>query len=574
MSSRSYTDKKWWKEGTVYQVWPASYKDSNGDGIGDIPGIISTLDYLKNDLGVEIVWLSPMYDSPQVDMGYDISNYEGVYPPYGTLADMDRLIQGLHERGMRLILDLVINHTSDQHAWFRESRSSKDNPKRDWFIWRPARFINGERQPPNNWAAAFGGSVWEWDEATQEYYLHLFAKEQPDLNWENPETREAIYQSAIKFWLDRGVDGFRVDTANMYSKPAQFVDAPIVDPTSPYQRSVKDWCNGPRIHEFWKEINDKVLFSYDIMTVGECPATYDPQDVLAYVGASQKKMSMLFQFDLAVLGRDRARERNILWELPQFKTPIIKWQRFIENNDGWTTMFLENHDLGRSVSKFASDSPQHRAASAKMLAVLQATCTGTLFLYQGQEIGMTNVPRSWSIDEYRDIAALNAYNSAMRTSGGDPARMEEVMDYIQRNGRDNARTPVQWSDSTYAGFSSSKPWIRANDNYVDINVEQQRTDPTSVLAFWRRMLQLRKEYSDLFVYGWIEPHDVDNLTTFTYVKEYQGRRALVNLNFSAGPQPVSNPLGSSQLRLLVSSSTNPRADMLDSWEGRVYLVDC
>lgn len=571
-------ERKWWKEGTVYQIWPASYKDSNGDGIGDIPGIISTIDYLKNDLGVDIIWLSPMFDSPQVDMGYDISNYEDIYPPYGTLADMDALIKGCHDRGMRLLVDLVINHTSDLHEWFRQSRSSKTNSKRDWYIWRPARMVNGERQPPNNWAAILGGgSAWEWDEASQEYYLHLFAKEQPDLNWENPATRDAIYQSAVQFWLDRGVDGFRVDTANLYSKPSDFVDAPILDEGAKYQLANGVWCNGPRIHEYWQELGAKMA-GRDLMTVGECGGVHEHPEVLAYVGASQEKMSMLFQFDLCELGRggmDGLHQCQVTpWKLPQLKGPAIKWQQFVGIGDGWSTVFLENHDLGRSVSRLASDAPEHRANSAKMLAVYQATATGTLFLYQGQEIGMTNVPRSWPIDEYQDVGSQNLYKSELERYQGDPARMEEVMDYLRIFARDHARTPVQWNAAANAGFSSAKPWMRVNPNYVDVNVEQQLQDPNSVLGFYRRTLQLRKEYADLFVYGHIEGYDLENPATFTYTKEYQGRLALINLNFSSGSQPITNPLdGYPQPKLLISSAANPDAEKLAPWEGRVYLVE-
>jgi oligo-1,6-glucosidase len=286
--------RKWWKEGVVYQIYPASYKDSNGDGIGDIPGIISKLDYIQS-VGVDIVWICPMYGSPQVDMGYDISDYEAVYPPYGTIQDMELLIAETHRRGMRIILDLVINHTSDQHKWFQESRSSKTNPKRDWYIWRPARYVNGVRKPPNNWRGNFGGSVWQWDEQSQEYYLHLFCPEQPDLNWENEETRRAIYKSAMIFWLDKGVDGFRVDTVNMYSKGTVMADAPVTDPNNEWQFAGYQYCNGPRMHEFLREMNE-ILVRYDAMTVGECPHTHDPAHVLRYVGAAQKQLNMVFQF--------------------------------------------------------------------------------------------------------------------------------------------------------------------------------------------------------------------------------------------------------------------------------------
>lgn len=284
----------WWKESVVYQIYPASYKDSNGDGVGDLPGIISELDYIKS-IGVDVIWICPMYDSPQVDMGYDIRDYENVYPPYGTVQDMETLIAETHKRGMRIILDLVINHTSDQHKWFQESRSSKDNPKRDWYIWRPAKYVNGERKPPNNWRSNFGGSVWTWDEHTQEYYLHLFCPEQPDVNFENDETRKAIYKSAITFWLDKGVDGFRIDTVNMYSKPADLADAPITEPDAEYQFAGFQYCNGPRMHEFLGEMN-AIFSKYDAMTVGECPNTPDIEGVIKYVSAREKQLDMVFQF--------------------------------------------------------------------------------------------------------------------------------------------------------------------------------------------------------------------------------------------------------------------------------------
>lgn len=510
-------------------------------------------------------------------MGYDVSNYENVHRPYGTLEDMDSLIKGCHDRGMRLLVDLVINHTSDQHAWFKESRSSKDNSKRDWYIWRPAKVVNGQRKPPNNWASHFGGSAWEWDETTQEYYLHLFAKEQPDLNWENEQTRNAIFASAVKFWLDRGVDGFRVDTANMYSKPTEFVDAPIIDPNSPWQLYPQGFCNGPRIHEFWQELNQKVLSHYDVMTVGECPNTFHQADILMYVGASQKKMSMVFQFDICDIDKDLvSRSCKRPWTLNDLKVPTVKWQKFVEESDGWVAVFLENHDQARSISRFGSDLPAYREASGKMLAIFQATTTGTLFVYQGQEIGMVNMPREWSIMEYKAIDSQNIYRACEERHNQDRAMIDRTLDYLQQTARDHARTPVQWDDSPYAGFSANRPWMRANDNYHEINVKKQQKNPNSLLAFWKKMLRLRKEYKDIFVYGRVKAFDFDNPATFTYTKEYDGRLCLVNLNFTSQPQPVVNPLEIKtpfQLELLISSVDKVSHSMLAPYEGRVYLLE-
>lgn len=374
--------RPWWKDGVVYQIYPASFKDSNGDGIGDIPGITQSLDYLKS-LGIDIVWICPMYDSPQIDMGYDISDYENVYPPYGTLSDMEELIHECHKRGMRIILDLVINHTSDQHKWFKESRSSKDNPKRDWYIWRPAKYDEqGNPKPPNNWRSNFGGSVWEWDENTQEYYLHLFCPEQPDLNWENEETRKAIYASAMTFWLDKGVDGFRVDTVNMYSKDTAYPNAPITDHGAEWQEAGKVYCNGPRMHEFLAEMN-AILCKYDAMTVGECPHTPDPKRVLQYVSAKEKQLNMVFQFDVVDVGMGsvfKYQTTPFAFKLDDIKAAIGRTQGIITGTDAWTTVFMENHDQARSISRFGNDSPQWRVRSGKMLALMLSALSGTLYV--------------------------------------------------------------------------------------------------------------------------------------------------------------------------------------------------
>ncbi|KAK4235489.1 hypothetical protein C8A03DRAFT_36658 [Achaetomium macrosporum] len=582
----SASSRPWWKDAVCYQIYPASFKDSNGDGLGDIPGILSKIDYLK-DLGVDVVWVSPMFDSPQVDMGYDISDYEKVYPPYGSVKDMEDLIAACHERGMKLILDLVVNHTSDQHAWFRESRSSKDNPKRDWYIWKPPRYAaDGTRLPPTNWRSYFSGPAWEYDEDTGEYYLHLFAKEQPDLNWENEETREAIYNSAMRFWLDKGVDGFRVDVVNMYSKGVEFKDAPIVDSRFYEQPAWLYYANGPRMHEFLREMNQKVLNNYDTVTVGELPHTPDPKKVLEYVGASDKQLSMVFQFDIVDIGQGRDHKYHFEeWKLPLLKGIVAKWQQFIEGTDGWTTVFCENHDQGRSVSRYASDGPADRAHSAKLLSLMLCALTGTLFIYQGQEIGMVNVPRSWPIDEYRDIESVNFYKAMAAQTNNDPAELEYVMRSLQILGRDNARLPMQWSGDAHAGFTDCEkgPWMRVHDLYPEINVERQaREGETSVLGFWKRMIRFRKQHADVLVHGAFEGFGMEDERTFVFEKRAREKRAAVVLNFTGEEQVVELPayeglvfkIGSYDDAAEAEERVNGRVRRLRPWEGRLYLAGC
>ena len=570
--------RTWWKDGTVYQIYPASYKDSNGDGLGDVPGIISKIDYIK-DLGIDILWVSPMYDSPQHDMGYDISDYEAVYPPYGTVADMETLIEACHSRGMRLILDLVVNHTSDEHKWFKESRASKDNPKRDWYIWKPAKYAeDGTRMPPNNWRSVFSGSAWQWDDHTQEYYLHLFTTQQPDLNWENPTTRRAIYDSAMEFWLQRGVDGFRVDTVNMYSKGTELQDAPIVDKGSFYQPASQLFCNGPRIHEFLREMNTEVLSKYDTMTVGELPHTPDPAHVLRYIGSGDKQLSMVFQFDIVDLGIGKINKYDFEgYKLPELKQVVKKWQSFIDGTDGWTTAFCENHDQGRAVSRYASDAPEWRERSAKMLAIMMAAMTGTLFVYQGQEIGMINAPKDWPISDYRDVESLNYYHSVAERTNNDPKELDRVIKSIQILGRDHARLPMQWDASPYAGFTTKKDgaWMRTNDSYKEINVEVQQKNERSVLNFWKKMLKTRKEYTDLFIHGSFQGYDMENEDTFVFGKKFGRDQAIIALNFTDKEQVFKKPDAGGKLELLVSNvdGVDGTEEKLKGYEGRIYLVN-
>ncbi|CAK7266751.1 hypothetical protein SEPCBS119000_002190 [Sporothrix epigloea] len=607
-SAASLSKGTWWKEGVAYQIYPASFKDSNGDGLGDIAGILSKVDYLK-DLGVDIVWVSPMFESPQIDMGYDISNYESVHAPYGTVEDMQALIDACHARGMKILLDLVINHTSSEHAWFKESRSSRDNPKRNWYIWKPPRYAeDGSRLPPTNWRSYFSGSTWEWDEHTQEYYLHLFAKEMPDLNWENEETRQAIYNSAMRFWLDKGVDGFRVDCVNMYSKRLGFLDAPILDAAVFEQPAWCEYANGPRMHEFLREMNSAVLNQYDAVTVGELPHTPDPKHVLRYVGAGDKQLSMVFQFDIVDIGQGTVgKYRFEDWKLPFFKATVAKWQQFIEGTDGWTTAFCENHDQGRSVSRFASDLPEHRENSAKLLSLMLATLTGTLYIYQGQEIGMINVPTDWTIEkDYQDIESVNFYHAAVKAAreamAGDQQAIQKETDYIRRSiqilGRDNARTPMQWDASNKSAGFTDRPeggWMRTHDLYPEINVAKQQSEPDSVLSFWKNMLRLRKSHKDLFIYGNFRLYDPDNESTFVFAKTTTpageaatgaGQAAVVVLNFTDKVQvvhlPPADEVGDIQLQVgnyldataaekTEQSSALGRQRTLRPWEGRLYM---
>jgi len=519
-----------------------------------------------------------MYDSPQHDMGYDISDYEAVYPPYGTVADMETLIDACYSRGMRLILDLVVNHTSDEHAWFKESRSSKDNPKRDWYIWRPAKYeADGTRMPPNNWRSFFSGSAWQWDEKTQEYYLHLFATQQPDLNWENPVTRRAIYDSAMEFWLSKGVDGFRIDTVNMYSKGTGLPDAPVIDQGIFEQPASGLFCNGPRMHEFLREMNREVLNKYDTMTVGELPHTPDPEHVLRYVGSNDRQLDMVFQFDIVDLGNGATHKYEFEeWKLPQLKKIVSTWQTFISGTDGWTTAFCENHDQGRSVSRYTNDSPEWRERSAKMLAMMMCAMTGTLFVYQGQEIGMINAPKDWPIEDYQDIESINYYNSVKERTNGDPKALDRVMKSIQLMGRDHARLPMQWDDTPYAGFTTRKSgaWMRTNDSYKQINVASQVKDPKSVLSFWKKMLAMRKEYKDIFIHGEFKGFDMENEQTFVFTKTFGKSKAAVVLNFTAEEQTLRRPSLGGRWNLLVGNvdGVDGTEDILQGYEGRIYLV--
>ncbi|CAK4028360.1 glycoside hydrolase [Lecanosticta acicola] len=539
-SKRAADAHRWWKEAVVYQIYPSSFKSTgsgNTPGWGDIKGITSKLDYL-HELGVDVVWLSPVYKSPQADMGYDISDYKDIDPKYGTLEDVDELIQGLKRRSMKLMMDLVVNHTSDQHAWFLDSRSSKDNKHRDWYIWKPPKFDkDGNRQPPNNWCQLLGdaNSAWTWDDKTQEYYLSLFTPEQPDLNWETPAVRDAVHD-VLRFWLERGASGFRMDVINHISKDQRFPDADVVDPSSKYQPGDKFFANGPRLHEFLQDMNKKVLSKYDSITVGEMPFVHDEDEILRVVGGERNELNMIFIFEIVEIDNIPNGPRMTLrpFETKNLRDVVTRWQNVMREKGGWNSIFIENHDNPRSVSRYADDSREYRELGAKLLAMMQTTLSGTLYVYQGEEIGMANVPLSWPV--YRDIEAINYWKKMQELSGGDEEKLRHAKEIMQRKARDHARTPVQWDSGPNAGFSKEKPWMRVNDDYKTVNVEAQRSandpDELSVLQFWKRGLENRKKHRDVFVYGEYMLLDGNHKTVFAYKMAGKDEAFVVALNFS------------------------------------------
>jgi len=551
----------WWQEGVVYQIYPRSFRDSNGDGIGDLAGIAEKLDYIAS-LGVDIVWLNPICASPNADNGYDISDYDEIMTEFGTMADFNRLLDGLHERGIRLIMDLVVNHSSDRHPWFIESRSSTTSSLRDYYIWRPG--VSGG--PPNNWRSVFGGPAWKLEPQTGEYYLHLFTPEQPDLNWENDGLRAQIF-AMMRRWLDRGIDGFRMDTINLISKDPSFRDLrPGESPISPGA----PYVNGPRVHEYLRAMNREVLSRYDCMTVGECPGT-TPEIALDYVGVGRGELDMLFQFELMELdyAGDKWSGRSV--PLPEFKRCVERWQRALHGR-GWNSVYLMNHDQPRSVSRFGDDG-RFRLESGRTLLMHLLSLGGTPYIYQGEEIGMTNVAFP-EIEDYRDVEILNHYREWIEAGRS----VQETMASIHRMGRDNARTPMQWDASPNAGFSSATPWIAVNPNHVAINVEVAERNPDSVLAFARRMIAFRKAHPCL-VYGSFELLLPDDEECFAYIRDDGKERLLVALNF--GDLPIERSFALRIEELIsdypASGSSPPTAGAggavrLRPWEGRIFRM--
>jgi oligo-1,6-glucosidase len=509
-------DQSWWKESVVYQIYPRSFKDSNGDGIGDLQGIIEKLDYLK-ELGVDIIWLSPVYKSPNDDNGYDVSDYQDIMDEFGTMADWEHLIQEMHDREMKLMMDLVVNHSSDEHRWFIEAKKSKDNPYRNYYIWRKGK----DGKEPTNWESFFSGSAWEYDEPTDEYFLHLFSKKQPDLNWENPKLRREVYDM-MNWWIDKGVDGFRMDVINLISK-AGYQDAPNMEGKK-YVSGAEYFFNGPKIHEYLQEMNKEVL-SKGVVTVGETPGV-DVEQAKLYTGSDRNELNMVFQFEHMDLDSGPGGKWDLRpLKLKDLRDNFTKWQKGLEG-EGWNSLYLNNHDQPRMVSRFGNDG-KYRVESAKMLATFLHTLQGTPYIYQGEEIGMTNVKFD-SIEEYKDIETLNMYNEKVKENKEDEAK---VMESIYVKGRDNARTPVQWNASEHAGFTTGTPWISVNPNYKEVNVEQAVADPDSIFHYYKQLIKLRKE-NNVIVYGTYDLLLDDHEQIYAYTRTLKKEKLLVILNFS------------------------------------------
>ena len=500
----------WWRNAVVYQIYPRSFCDSNGDGIGDLNGITSKLDYLKK-LGVDILWLSPVYQSPGDDNGYDISDYRAINPEFGTMEDFDRMLAEAHARGIRIVMDLVVNHTSDEHTWFLESRSSRENPKREYYIWRDA---DSHGNPPNRWASAFGGPAWEWDPAGGQYYLHLFSRKQPDLNWDNPSVREEVFDM-MTWWCEKGIDGFRMDVISMISKPEGLPDGPEM----PGGFTASTCCNGPHLHQYLQQMNERVLSRYPLVTVGECPGAGIEEAVL-FTDPARRELDMVFQFE-HVSGSTRGETKYDKWDRPALSMPELrevfsKWQYGLEGR-GWNSLYLDNHDQPRCVSRFGDDSPQYRVLSAKMLATCLHFMKGTPYIYQGEELGMTNACMT-EIGQYRDIESLRTYDFL---TGQEGLPVERVMGYLQAVSRDNARTPMQWDSSANAGFTDGTPWIGVNPNYTEINAAAQTDDETSVFSYYRELIRLRHTLP-VMVEGRYELLQPDNSQVFAYTRTGTG----------------------------------------------------
>lgn len=554
--------KHWWKETVVYQVYPRSFMDSNGDGIGDLRGIIAKLDYLQT-LGVGVVWLNPVYSSPNDDMGYDISDYRDIMAEFGTMRDFDELLSGLHDRGMRLIMDLVVNHTSDEHEWFIESRSSKDNPKRDYYIWRDGK----DGKEPNNWLSYFAPSAWEYDSETNQYYLHLFSKKQPDLNWDSPAVRDEVYD-LMNWWFDKGIDGFRMDVIGGIGKPDGLPDAGGV--INPDGRAFP-YCtfNTPLTHKYLQEMNRRVLAGRDIMTVGET-GFITPEDAELYSDPDRRELNMVFSFEHTAIDGEGEKWNYRPWKLTEFKAILTKWQ--LEVKKGWNSLYFGNHDQPRSVSRFGNDSPEFRVASAKMLATALHMMRGTPYIYQGDEIGMTNIGFD-NETRVRDVDAFN-YIEQCRKSGVDEAQMWKNISYMSR---DNSRTPMQWDNSANAGFSAGKPWISVNPNYTYVNVKASIDDENSVFHHYRKLIDLRKKYPTI-VYGEYIPLMEDDEDVLAYLRKDENGEFFVICSFDGNtvtkvlPERVS---GAKTLLLsnIVNAPGHSGCEInLAPYEANIYLL--
>ncbi|MEK5172887.1 alpha-glucosidase [Heyndrickxia sp. FSL W8-0496] len=559
------TKKAWWKESVVYQIYPRSFNDSNGDGIGDLKGIMEKLDYLKA-LGVDVIWLSPVYQSPNDDNGYDISDYQSIMDEFGTMQDFEELLQEIHKHDMKLMMDLVVNHTSDEHEWFRLAKQSKDSPYRDYYYWKPGK--NGEE--PNNWESVFSGSAWEYDEDSNEYYLHIFSKKQPDLNWENPKVRSEVFDT-MKFWLEKGIDGFRMDVINFISKVPSLPDAPALEGKK-YASGADFYMNGPKIHEYLQEMNQQVLSKYDLITVGEMPGINVEQAKL-YTGEGRNELNMVFQFEHVDLDSGPTGKWDLKeLQLSDLKASFTKWQKGLEQV-GWNSLYLNNHDQPRMVSRFGNDD-EYWLESAKMLATFLHFLQGTPYIYQGEELGMTNV-RFPTIDDYKDIETLNMYNEKISE---DKENLSQIMNSIYVKGRDNARTPMQWTSGPNAGFTSGTPWIKVNPNYQEINAEQQLVDDHSIFQYYKKLIQLRKQH-EIVVYGTYDLILPEHSEIYAFTRTLGDEKLIIILNFSDGQPEFEWPqeLEYEKKELLISNYSIDQEDEQEAfkllpYEARVYKL--
>ena len=533
-------EKRWWKESVVYQIYPRSFCDSNGDGIGDLNGITGKLDYLK-ELGIDVIWLSPVYKSPNDDNGYDISDYQAIMDEFGTMEDFDRMLATAHEKGIKIMMDLVVNHTSDEHKWFIESRKSTDNPYRDYYIWRPAK---EDGSLPNNWGSCFSGPAWEYDKTTDMYFLHLFSKKQPDLNWDNPAVRQDVFDM-MNWWLKKGVDGFRMDVISLISKEPGLPDKePGINGYATFNVS----ANGPHVHEYLQEMRQKALNNADTITVGECSGV-TLEEAKKYAKSDEKELNMVFQFEHMDVDSD---EKAGKWttrkmDLRNLKKILTRWQKGLQDI-AWNSLYWENHDQPRSVSRFGNDSDEYREISAKMLATCIHMMQGTPYVYQGEELGMTNCPFN-TLDNFRDLESINAFHEL--TEQGKMTE-EDMMAAIGYKGRDNARTPMQWDDSTYAGFSTANPWIMVNPNYTKINAKDQINREDSVFKYYQKLIKLRHE-SELIVYGTYDLILDDDKDIYAYIRTLGDEKLIVYCNFSENTREVELPEEFTNGKVLISN---------------------
>ncbi|MBS6423812.1 MAG: alpha-glucosidase [Ruminococcus sp.] len=533
-------EKRWWKESVVYQIYPRSFCDSNGDGIGDLNGITGKLDYLK-ELGIDVIWLSPVYKSPNDDNGYDISDYQAIMDEFGTMEDFDRMLATAHEKGIKIMMDLVVNHTSDEHKWFIESRKSTDNPYRDYYIWRPAK---EDGSLPNNWGSCFSGPAWEYDKTTDMYFLHLFSKKQPDLNWDNPAVRRDVFDM-MNWWLKKGVDGFRMDVISLISKEPGLPDKePGINGYATFNVS----ANGPHVHEYLQEMRQKALNNADTITVGECSGV-TLEEAKKYARSDEKELNMVFQFEHMDVDSD---EKAGKWttrkmDLRNLKKILTRWQKGLQDI-AWNSLYWENHDQPRSVSRFGNDSDEYREISAKMLATCIHMMQGTPYVYQGEELGMTNCPFN-TLDNFRDLESINAFHEL--TEQGKMTE-EDMMAAIGYKGRDNARTPMQWDDSAYAGFSTANPWIMVNPNYTKINAKDQVNREDSVFKYYQKLIKLRHE-SELIVYGTYDLILDDDKDIYAYIRTLGDKKLIVYCNFSENTREVELPEEFTNGKVLISN---------------------